>query len=101
MHSVRSNNLSLKYQSFAPEGCKNIRIGKFAFVTITQFLSKNSKYDEERVYSLQVFSLGKLLMSKIFQILKEFCPDEIARKSTETIVDIFKKYFIKNRKKFL
>ena len=29
MNSVRSNNLSLKYQRFTPQGCKDIGIRKF------------------------------------------------------------------------
>ena len=39
MNSVRSNNLSLKYQSFTTVGCKDIGIRKFEFVAKTQFLS--------------------------------------------------------------
>ena len=38
INSARTNNLSLKYQRFAPSDGKNIRIGKFEFVTTTQFL---------------------------------------------------------------
>ena len=38
MNSVRSKNLSLKYQSFSPSSCKDIGIRKFEFVTKTQFL---------------------------------------------------------------
>ena len=41
MNSVRSNNLSLKYQGFPPLGCQDIRIRKFEFVAKTQFLCKN------------------------------------------------------------
>ena len=32
MNSVRSNNLSLKYQRFIPSGCKDIANRKFEFV---------------------------------------------------------------------
>ena len=39
MNSVRSNNLSLKYQMFTLSGCKAIGIIKFEFVAKTQFLS--------------------------------------------------------------
>ena len=35
MNSVRSNNPSLKYKRFTLSGCKDIRIGKFEFVTET------------------------------------------------------------------
>ena len=38
MNSVRSNNLSLKYQSFTPSGCKDIGRRKFEFVAKTQIL---------------------------------------------------------------
>ena len=38
MNSVRSNNLSLKYQRFIPWRCKDIGTRKFEFVAITQFL---------------------------------------------------------------
>ena len=40
MNFVRSNYLSLKYQSYTPSGCKDIGIRKFEFVAITQFLLK-------------------------------------------------------------
>ena len=38
MSSVRSYNLSLKYQRFHPSDCKDIGIRKFLFVAKTQFL---------------------------------------------------------------
>ena len=38
MNSVRSNNLSLKYQMFIPSVCNDIGIRKFEFVIRTQFL---------------------------------------------------------------
>ena len=38
MHSVRSNNVSLKYQRFATLGFKDIGILNSEFVTKTQFL---------------------------------------------------------------
>ena len=38
MNSVRSHNLSLKYQRFDPEGCKEIEIRNVEFATKTQFL---------------------------------------------------------------
>ena len=38
MNSDRSSNLSLKYHRFSSSGCKDIRIGKFEFVTKTHFL---------------------------------------------------------------
>ena len=41
MISVRSNNLSSKYQRFTPSGCKEIR--SFEFVAKTQFLSHRFK----------------------------------------------------------
>ena len=42
MNSVRSNNLSLKYQRFKSSDCKDVRIRKFEFVTKNQILWKNS-----------------------------------------------------------
>jgi len=38
MNSVRSNNLSLKYQRFTPTGRKDLGIRKFEFVAKSQFL---------------------------------------------------------------
>ena len=38
MNSVRSNSLSLKYQTFEQLGCKDIKIIKYEFVATTQFL---------------------------------------------------------------
>ena len=38
MNSVRSNNLSLKYQRFTPSDWKDIGIRKFDFVAKTQFI---------------------------------------------------------------
>ena len=40
MNSVRTNNPSLKYLRFTLLCCKDIEIGKFKFVTKTQFLSR-------------------------------------------------------------
>ena len=37
VNSVRSNNLSLKYQRFKPSDCEDIEIKKFEFVAKTQF----------------------------------------------------------------
>ena len=37
MNSVKSINLSLKYQSFTPSECKDIWIRKFVFGTKTHF----------------------------------------------------------------
>ena len=43
--SVRSNNLSLKYQKFTPSGLKkNIGIINFKVVAMTQFLSRLYNY---------------------------------------------------------
>ena len=39
MNSVRSNNLSLKYQWFTTSGSKDIEVKIFDFVPKTQFLS--------------------------------------------------------------
>ena len=38
LNSVRSNNVSLKYQRPTPSGCKDIGIRIFEFVAKTQFL---------------------------------------------------------------
>ena len=38
MNSVRSKNLSLKYQSFTPPGCKDIKIVEFELMAKPQFL---------------------------------------------------------------
>ena len=38
MNFVRSNNQSLKYKKFTPEGCKDIEIRKSEFVTMIQIL---------------------------------------------------------------
>ena len=39
MNSVRSKNLSLKYQKVKPTGCRDIEIRKFEVVAKTQFLT--------------------------------------------------------------
>ena len=39
INSFKSNNLSLKYQRFAPSGCKDIGIRRFEFVAKTQVLN--------------------------------------------------------------
>ena len=46
MNSVRSNNVSLQYQSFTSSGCKDIGIQKIKFVAKTQSLykKKNTKF---------------------------------------------------------
>ena len=46
MNSVRSNNVSLKYQRPTPSGCKDIWIRKFECVAKTQFLS-DGKYHSQ------------------------------------------------------
>jgi len=38
MNSVKSNNLSLKYQRFTSSGCNDISIRIFKFVSKAQFL---------------------------------------------------------------
>ena len=45
MNSVRSNNLSLKYQRVTPSGCKDIGIRKFEFVVKTQIYWQGKKKD--------------------------------------------------------
>ena len=42
----QTNNLSLKYQRFAPSGCKDIGIRRFEFVAKTQFL-----HDQDSILS--------------------------------------------------
>ena len=42
MSSVRSNNLSLKYQRFPISGCIDIGIINFEFFAKTQFLCKKN-----------------------------------------------------------
>ena len=42
INSVRSNNLSLKYQRFTPSDCKDVLVRKFEFVAKTQFPSNIS-----------------------------------------------------------
>ena len=39
MNSVRSNNVSLKYERFATSGCKDTWMRKFEFFAKTQLLS--------------------------------------------------------------
>jgi len=42
MISIRSNHLSLKYQSSTPSDRKGLEIRKFEFAAKTQFLSRKS-----------------------------------------------------------
>ncbi len=44
MNSVRSNNISLKYQRFTTLDSKDIRIIKSEFVAKTQFLFRQSQH---------------------------------------------------------
>ena len=64
MNPDRSNNLSLKYQTFTPSGCKDIGIRKFEFVAKTQFL-----YEEFIILS-RTYAIFKILTEKL--ILKRF-----------------------------
>ena len=41
MNSVRSNNLSLKYERFITSGLKDIVVKIYEFVTKTQFLQES------------------------------------------------------------
>ena len=53
MNSDRSNNVSLKYQSFTSSGCKDIGFTKTECVAKTQFLykyKKNINASEELYY---------------------------------------------------
>ena len=43
INSVRSNNLSFKYQRFTPSDCKDLGIRIFEFVAKTQFLTPMRK----------------------------------------------------------
>ena len=49
MNSVRSDNLSLKYQRFILSGCQDIGVRKFEFVAKTHFLwpYTNTMYEEK------------------------------------------------------
>ena len=49
--SVRSNNLSLKFQRFTPTGCRDIEMRKFEFAAKTQFLSKH-RYNHAHLQAL-------------------------------------------------
>ena len=40
MNSLRSNNLSLKYQRFTTSGCKDIGIKQFQFLVKAEFLDR-------------------------------------------------------------
>ena len=55
MNSVRSYNLSLRYQRFKPPGCKDIGFRTFEFVAKTQFCSKS--------YTIRVFALLNIKFS--------------------------------------
>ena len=47
MNSVRLNDPSLKYQRFAPSGCKDMKIRKLEFVTKIQVLCVTLKANSE------------------------------------------------------
>jgi len=55
-NSVRSNNLSLKYERVKPTGCRDIEIRKFEVVAKTQFL-----WDE---FSVEIYNFQKTLWSR-------------------------------------
>ena len=56
MNSMRSNSLSLNFQRFTPLGCKYIKIRKFEFVAINDFLYIN----EYKKQYLHRFTLGQV-----------------------------------------
>ncbi len=71
MNSVRSNNLSLKYQRFTPSGGKNIGTRKSEFVTKTQFLwpaipTNKQNIEEFCRHTLNFHWYNKCKMSSIF-----------------------------------
>ena len=84
-YSVRSNNLSLKYQRFTPSGSKDIGIQKFKFVTKALFLlfvslqyknfelwnstEKNHKYLRPFCWILTFFSAFSLIFSYAWLLL--------------------------------
>ena len=57
MNSVRSNNLSLKYQRVTPSGCKDIGIRKFEFVVKTQFHWQGKK---KNLHLKEIVNIRKL-----------------------------------------
>ena len=57
MDSVILNNLSLKYQRFAPSGLLDIGISKFEFVAKTQILYPEKMMDISSIDQTKLFSL--------------------------------------------
>ena len=61
IHSVTLKNLSLKYQSSTPSGCKDIGIRKFEFVAKTQFLlSGKFLRNMDEIKKTNIFRLQKI-----------------------------------------
>ena len=72
MNSVRSNNLSLKYQRFTPSGCNDVGIRKFDFVQeVSCFLRKRDKYLSQQKFISPCLIMG-LLTLRIFIFFQVF-----------------------------
>ena len=72
MNCVKSNYLSLKYQSYTPSGCKDIWIRKFESVAKTQFLYYKV------TFSQVTFNKRKFGVMKKAYELSVLCDCEIA-----------------------
>ena len=59
MDSIRSNNLSLKYQRFTPSGCTNIGIRKLSLWQNSFFLTKKCDFLTS-LMTLKVKNLSKM-----------------------------------------
>ena len=68
-YTVRSNNLSLKYQRFTPSGSKDMGIKKFKFVTKNQFLCMFDKKQTSPEYNFKSFYPSHIVV-KLFESLK-------------------------------
>ena len=67
MNSVRSNNVSLKYQRFEPSGCKDIGFENFEFVAKTKFLYSKHTFKTCLFFSIPLNKRIKLGLKNISQ----------------------------------
>ena len=62
MNSVRSDNLSLKYQSFTTLGCKDVGVRKFEFVAKTQFLRYLLQFPKQIIFKWGFLHKSEVLL---------------------------------------
>ena len=85
MNSVKSNNLSLKYQRLTPAGGTDIRIRIFESVTKTQYLYQNFRPIEgENNWSLHF--VNPEIMINVFSVKCFNCDSSLNKDNVEAVI---------------